>query len=157
MKQSVNVLRSSSQIVVTSVSRIEGSGFAEDGWTTLLATDAADADAVGAAVVEGLGRCRVISSAELPPLGGTGRSVASDALGYPSANALLADGVPLVAVTVKNGRTRVSPMVNEGAGRGWSGQPDLPEVVHEGDWPEAELGAAVIAGLDAADAARAKG
>lgn len=154
-RRSVAVYRSPEQIVVVSRSRVEGSGFAADGWFALVGCHV-PAPELGAAVREGVGRCRVISPDELPPLGGTGRTVASDALGYPSENAMLADGVPSVDVGLRDEEWDVGALVNQGAGRGWSGHPDLPEVVHQGDWPDAELGAAVIAGLDAADAARAK-
>lgn len=40
-------------------------------------------------------------------------------------------------------------MINWGAGRGFSGHPDVPPIIYSGDWETTELGDAVLTALKA--------
>lgn len=149
MRQEAQIYRTRASLVVASVSFVPRRGYFMDGWTTVLPEDAWSARQVGDAVLAGLGHSGTITLDDLPPLGGTGATPASLALGFETENALLRAGAALAVVWIKKGTWWVSPMVNEGAGRGWAGHADAPEVSHEGEqWPTEELGATVNAALD---------
>ncbi|MFX4287919.1 hypothetical protein ACQBJO_15380 [Janibacter sp. G349] len=155
MRQEVRLFRTQTGLVVASVSFVPQRGFFMDGWTTVLPEDAWSAAEVGEAVLAGLEHGGTITFEDLPPLGGTGATPASLALGYETENALLAAGAAHVVVWIKKGTWWVTPMVNEGAGRGWAGHADAPAVSHEGEhWPAEDLGASVNAALDTVVAIR---
>lgn len=158
MRQEVQIYRTQTGLVVASVSFVPQRGFFMDGWTTVLPEDAWSARQVGDVVLEGLARGGTITLDDLPRLGGTGVTPASLALGLETENALLAAGADHVVVWIKKGMWWVTPMVNEGAGRGWAGHEDAPAITHEGErWPAEKLGATVNAALDTAGALSSKG
>lgn len=152
MNQEVQVFRSPSGLVVASMSLVPRRGYFMDGWTRGLPRDDSSPQAVGDAVLDGLAHNGTITVDELPALGGTGATVASLALGYETEDAMLADGASHVHLFIKRGTWHVTPMVNEGPGKGWSGHEDAPAVVREAeDWVAEDLGATVLAALDAAE------
>lgn len=148
MRQAVNVYRSQGDLVVESTSMLSGRGRVADGWTQTLPVGTSDAE-LGAAVLEGIDRSGVIEAGALPT-GGPGTTPGSAALGYDTEDAMLADGVPSATVGVKDERWKVTPMINEGPGRGYAGRAEAAPTTHDGPWPPEPLGAAVRSALDAA-------
>lgn len=148
MRKAVNVYRSADEIAVESTSMVAGRGRMADGWTEVVPADAAP-ERLGEAVLAGLEVSGVIEPEALPPIGGAGATPGARALGYETEAAMQAAGVASASVGHKGGY-KVTPMVNEGAGRGFSGSPEAPPVEHEGDWSASEIGSAVLAALDAA-------
>lgn len=149
MRKAVNVYRSEEATVVESTSMLSGGGRVADGWTEVVPADEVSAERLGEAVLAGLEQSGSITREQLPPLGATGATPGSVALGFETENAMLGAGVSSVGVAVKDSRWKVTPMRNEGPGRGFAGHPDAPPVTHAGDWSPADLGAEVLAGLDA--------
>ncbi|CAM4127116.1 hypothetical protein [Janibacter anophelis] len=150
MRKAVNLYRSTEGIAVESTSMLAGGGRVADGWTQVVGSDEATAERVGEAVLAGIERSGAIGVEALPPLGGTEATPGSRALGFETENAMLAAGVASVAVGLKGSRWKVTPMRNEGAGRGFASHPDASPVSHDGEWSAADLGAAALSALDSA-------
>lgn len=148
--KSVHVYRSNELLVVASVSNVEGGLRQQDGWTVVNPSQEFADTTVGELVKAGVERSGVVPVADLPVLP-RGATVASEAAGFASEDAMRAAGAPSAAVGLRGSEWEVVPMVNMGPGKGWSGHKDAPEVIHEGEWSGEELGAVVLEALDAAE------
>lgn len=147
--RSVTVYRTEDLVVVASISRVEGGLRQQDGWSQVSAIRSLNSAELGTVVLSGVERSGVIAANELPVVP-RGSTVAAEAGGFSSEDAMLAAGVTSAAVDLRGSEWEVVPMVNMGPGKGWSGHEDAPEVTHEGEWSAEELGAAVLEALDAA-------
>lgn len=121
-----------------------------NGWVDSLPLSQVNGKSVGDTVMAALERSGEIDSEGLPAMP-RGATVASEAVGSDSEDAMLAAGVSSAAVSLKGDQWSVIPAVNMGPGKGWSGHPHAPRIRHEGEWSAEELGAAVLEALDAAE------
>ncbi len=144
----VDVYRSEDWIVIESTSKLRALR-TSNGWRHVAPARGLSASKVGEIVIAALDESGVITAEELPVLP-QGATVASEAAGFTSEDAMLAAAVESAGILLRDGRWKVIPMVNMGPGKGWSGHADAPEVTHEGEWSVEELGAAVLEALDAA-------
>lgn len=148
MKKSVDVYRLDERLILESTSKLRGLRVS-NGWVVGVPVHEVTVARLGEVVVEGLERSDEIASEDLPVVP-QGATVASEAAGFASEDAMLAAGVTSAAVDLRGSEWEVVPMVNMGPGKGWSGHADAPEVTHEGEWSAEELGAAVLEALDTA-------
>lgn len=144
----VSVYRTADVLVVDSASELRAL-HVSNGWAAVEPVGQATAARLGELVLEGLQHSGEIASEDLPVVP-RGATVASEAAGFASEDAMLAAGAALAAVVFKNGAWDITPAVNMGPGKGWSGHADAPEITHEGEWSAEGLGAAVLEALDAA-------
>lgn len=148
-RQSVGVFRSAGAYLVDSTSMSESGGLVSNGWVSRQPVEGSSALRVGEAVLAGLEQSGEIASEDLPTVA-TSSKVASVELGFASEDAMLAAGVPMATVGLRDGHWRIGPMVNMGPGKGWSGHSNAPKIRHQGEWSAEELGAAVVEALDTA-------
>lgn len=146
----VDVFRGPESIVVESASVSDSGGWVANGWIEVVSLHEATDMRVGELVNMALERSGAIATEDLPAVP-RGATVASEAAGFASEDAMLAAGVSSVAITLKNAQWSIIPAVNMGPGKGWSGHADAPRVRHEGEWSVEELGAGVLEALDAAE------
>lgn len=148
MRQAVEVYRSGDHCIVESTSMVVRGSRVANGWAK--STPADDPEQVGRMVRAGLERSGVMEREQLPAFA-PGTTPASEAAGFASEDAMMAAGTSSAAVGLRDGRWKVTPVVNMGPGQAWTGHADAPEVFHEGEWSDEELGAVVLRALDDAE------
>lgn len=159
-RHNAQVFRVNDRLVVASVSKVYDGALVEDGWTRVLDAlscpgpwaelpgDSRWSRHMGAAVREALAhRGTPADRAGFTP----GRNPSSAALGFATDNKMPREQVALATVRLRGEDWRIVPLVNEGPGRGFGATSTAPVFGHTGPLTDAELGAAVLAALDAAD------
>ncbi|USQ81400.1 hypothetical protein NF556_07055 [Ornithinimicrobium faecis] len=132
VRREVSVWRDGDTWLVAARSPFESGVYFEDGWLQQIEGAAPDPAVLGAAVRAGLEHST--SRGRLPFSVRTAwkeMGLPAQALGYGTRHALERAGVLLVEVTLKQEQLRVTPMRNEGAGRGYAGDHAAPATVVE--------------------------